>query len=185
MLNFFRVICLCHDVTKVTDRNDKSFLTGPHQDEICLLEMAKKTNYVNFIERDSSFFHIEVLGKREVYKNIKFYDFTSERKMMTRIVQRVNPDNGLVADDEFNEVLVLSKGADTSILSRGIPRKDAEGVRAGGGQDPDRSMQERFDDLSNEEKAVVEHIEKSAEEGLRTLAFGYKRLPSADIDTLE
>ena len=29
LLNFFRVICLCHDVTKVTDRDGKSFLTGP------------------------------------------------------------------------------------------------------------------------------------------------------------
>lgn len=29
LLNFFRVICLCHDVTKVTDRDGKSFFTGP------------------------------------------------------------------------------------------------------------------------------------------------------------
>jgi magnesium-transporting ATPase (P-type) len=30
---------------------------------------------------------IKVKGKIEVYKNLKFFDFTSDRKMMTRIVQ--------------------------------------------------------------------------------------------------
>ena len=40
LLDFLRVICLCHDVTKVTNAQGKSFLTGPSQDELCLLDMA-------------------------------------------------------------------------------------------------------------------------------------------------
>lgn len=66
-------------------------MTGPSQDELCLLDMAKDAKLVEFLERDSAIFRIMVKGKLEVYKNIKFFDFTSERKMMTRVVQRVDP----------------------------------------------------------------------------------------------
>ena len=53
--------------------------------------MAKTSKLVEFIDRDSSVLRIMVQGQIEAYKNIKFYDFSSERKMMTRIVQRVDP----------------------------------------------------------------------------------------------
>ena len=59
-MNFLRVICLCHDVTKVTNQDGKSFLTGPSQDELCLMEMAAKTGLVEFVDRDSSHFKIMV-----------------------------------------------------------------------------------------------------------------------------
>ena len=48
----------------------------------------------------------------EEYRTVKFFDFTSARKMMTRIVQNV----------ETGKVMVISKGADSAILSRCIPR---------------------------------------------------------------
>ena len=125
LLNFFRVICLCHDVTKVTDRDGNSFLTGPSQDELCLLEMAKKSNLVEFIDRDSSVLRIQVKGELEVYRNLKFYDFTSARRMMTRIVQRVDPETEMPTY-KHNKVFVFAKGADTSILARSIPKHMAE-----------------------------------------------------------
>jgi len=150
LLNFFRVICLCHDVTKVTDRDGNFFFTGPSQDELCLLEMAKENKMVEFIERDSSIFRISVRGNREAYKNIKFYDFTSERKMMTRIVQRVNPITE-VPDEIFNETIVFVKGADTSILARSIPAHLADGNLDGNGQYSYRSQQGNVDAFSEEE----------------------------------
>jgi hypothetical protein len=48
--------------------------------------MAKRSGIAEFVGRDSSHLWIKVMGKIEKYKNVKFYDFTSERKMMTRIV---------------------------------------------------------------------------------------------------
>ena len=60
ILDFLRVICLCHDVTRVTNAAGKSFLTGPSQDELCLLDMATKTGLVEFIDRNSTFFTIKV-----------------------------------------------------------------------------------------------------------------------------
>ena len=125
LLNFFRVICLCHDVTKVTDRDGISFLTGPSQDELCLLDMAKQSKLVEFIDRDSSVLRIMVKGQLEVYRNLKFYDFTSARRMMTRIVQRVDPETEMPTD-RYNKVFVFSKGADTSILAKSIPKHMAE-----------------------------------------------------------
>ena len=67
---------------------------------------------MEFVDRNSTFFTIKVLGKQEVYKTIKFYDFTSARKMMTRIVQNT----------ETGALFVLSKGADSAILSKCIGR---------------------------------------------------------------
>ena len=65
LLDFLRVICLCHDVTKVTDAKGKVFMTGPSQDELCLIDMAAKTGLCEFIDRNSSVFTIKVLGQVE------------------------------------------------------------------------------------------------------------------------
>ena len=86
LLDFLRVICLCHDVTRVTDQSGKTFLTGPSQDELCLIEMAALTGLCEFVDRNSALLTIKVLGEIEEYRNIKFFDFTSARKMMTRVV---------------------------------------------------------------------------------------------------
>jgi len=74
--------------------------------------MAAKTGLVEFIDRDSSTFKIKVEGKMEEYRTLKFFDFTSSRKMMTRIVQNI----------ETGRVLAISKGADSAIFSRCVPR---------------------------------------------------------------
>lgn len=104
-----RLICLCHDVTRVkTDKGN--FLTGASQDELNLLEMTEKENLGVFIERDSDYFQIEIRGKREVWKNLKYYEFSSDTKMMSRVVQ----------NKETGQILVLSKGADSAIIPRCI-----------------------------------------------------------------
>ena len=62
MLDFLRVICLCHDVTRVKNAKGESFLTGPSQDELCLLDMCKKTGLAEFVDRNSTFLTIRVQG---------------------------------------------------------------------------------------------------------------------------
>ena len=69
------------------------------------------------MDRDSATFTIKIDGRIETYKNIKFYDFDSARKMMSRVVQNV----------ETGVVYVMAKGADSSIISRCIKRNDEEG----------------------------------------------------------
>ena len=169
LLDFLRVICLCHDVTKVTDAKGKSFLTGPSQDELCLLDMAAKTGLVEFVDRNSATFTIKVNGQIEEYQTVKFYDFTSARKMMTRVVQNSKTGN----------VMVISKGADSAILSKCIPRQ----VLAR--RDEVRSVRDQGmanNDLDEEERDILNQIEQFAAEGFRTLTFAYKELESAEID---
>lgn len=87
MLDFLRVICLCHDVTKVTNQSGKTFMTGPSQDELCLIDMAAKTGICEYVDRNSAMTTIKVMGQIEEYQNLKFYDFTAARRMMTRVVK--------------------------------------------------------------------------------------------------
>lgn len=74
--------------------------------------MAAKTGLCEFIDRNSAVFTIKVQGKIEEYRTVKFYDFTSARKMMTRIVENV----------KTGRVICLTKGADSAILERCVPR---------------------------------------------------------------
>ena len=73
-------------MTKVTDQMGKTFMTGPSQDELCLMEMATETGLCEFIDRNSAVITIRIMNEIEEYRNIKFFDFTSARKMMTRVV---------------------------------------------------------------------------------------------------
>jgi magnesium-transporting ATPase (P-type) len=101
-----RAICLCHDATMV--KSDKgSFITGSSQDELVLLQMTKDQALGCFLERDSDFFKIEVNGKKEIWKTLRVFEFSSERKFMSRVVQ-----------SEQGQVLLLAKGADSAILER-------------------------------------------------------------------
>eukprot|EP00353_Schmidingerella_taraikaensis_P014348 CAMPEP_0185593654 /NCGR_PEP_ID=MMETSP0434-20130131/72164_1 /TAXON_ID=626734 ORGANISM="Favella taraikaensis, Strain Fe Narragansett Bay" /NCGR_SAMPLE_ID=MMETSP0434 /ASSEMBLY_ACC=CAM_ASM_000379 /LENGTH=48 /DNA_ID= /DNA_START= /DNA_END= /DNA_ORIENTATION= len=48
--------------------------------------MAAETGLCEFVDRNSALITIKVMGKLEEYRNLKFFDFTSARKMMTRVV---------------------------------------------------------------------------------------------------
>lgn len=129
------------------------------------MDMAAKTGICEFVDRTSAVITIKVQGEIEQYKNIKFYDFTSARKMMSRVVQNV----------ETGRVLALVKGADSAILSRCVPvdlRKMPEPLKHQGNQLA----------FNTEERSIVEEIESSASKGFRTLTFGMKELDSPEID---
>lgn len=66
--------------------NDK--LSGASQDELVLMQMIEDNYDSSFISRDSDSITIEVNKVKEVYDIIKFYEFTSERKMMSITVKR-------------------------------------------------------------------------------------------------
>ena len=61
LLNFFRCLCLCHDLTIIT-KDGKSSPSGPSQDELCLIEMAKQAGICEFVSRDSAYLTIKVKG---------------------------------------------------------------------------------------------------------------------------
>lgn len=107
--NFLRCITLCHDVLvlNLPDKSGVEQLTrsGSSQDELCFLEMVEDRNLAQLVDRDSEKMTIKIMGKTEVWKIIKVYDFTSERKMMSIVVE--NQDTG--------QFMVFTKGASDQI----------------------------------------------------------------------
>jgi magnesium-transporting ATPase (P-type) len=83
LFNLIRCILICHDVLKINDK-----LSGASQDELVLMQMIEDNYDSSFISRDSDSITIEVNKVKEVYDIIKFYEFTSERKMMSITVKR-------------------------------------------------------------------------------------------------
>jgi len=72
--------------------------------------MAKKTKYSSFRGKDTATIFVQEGGPdgpQIEYKPLKFYDFTSDRKMMTMIVRDVS-----------GKCTAYIKGADTSVLPR-------------------------------------------------------------------
>lgn len=132
-----RLINLCHDVTRVATEKG-NFLTGSSQDELNLMEMCETEELGTFVERDSDNLTIEIKGKKEIWRNLKYYEFTSDRKLMSRVVQNI----------ETNQILVLSKGADSSIIPRCV----------------------------SSNKDIEISIEAFANSGYRTLTFAYREL---------
>lgn len=133
--------------------------------------MAKQTKLVEFVDRDSSVITIKVLGLVEEYRSLKFFDFTSARKMMTRVVQNV----------QTGKIIAISKGADQAILSRCIPEgclRQNNGVRKA----KDQGLTNLF---NQEETSVVERIEEFAAKGFRTLTFAMKELDIQSPDQID
>ena len=80
-------------------------MSGASVDEICLLEIVEEKNLARFVKRDTQCITVEILGELERYNYIKNYEFTSERKMMSMVVQNV----------QTGQRFVFSKGSDTAI----------------------------------------------------------------------
>jgi magnesium-transporting ATPase (P-type) len=83
-------------------------LSGASQDELVLMQMIEENYDSIFVSRDADSITIEVNNVKEVYDIIKFYEFTSERKMMSITVKRQS-DGAL---------LNFAKGADMMIKKK-------------------------------------------------------------------
>lgn len=103
LFNLIRCILICHDVLKINNK-----LSGASQDELVLMQMIEDNYESSFVSRDSDSITIKVNKVQEVYDIIKFYEFTSERKMMSITVKRQS-DGAL---------LNFAKGADMMIKKK-------------------------------------------------------------------
>ena len=72
--------------------------------------MCENEKIGSFVERDSDTLTIEIFGQIEKWKSLKYYEFNSDRKLMTRVVKNL----------KTGRVLVFCKGADSSIIDRSI-----------------------------------------------------------------
>lgn len=60
--NFFKCIALNHDVITITNPKGEKVYSGSSQDELVLLEMAKKTKYSSFREKDTATISVQEGG---------------------------------------------------------------------------------------------------------------------------
>lgn len=61
-----------------------------------------------FVEKDSDYMTIEVGSKQERWRQLKCFEFSSDRKMMSRIVR----------NEETGQIILFTKGADDSIIPK-------------------------------------------------------------------
>jgi phospholipid-transporting ATPase len=92
-------------------------LSGASQDEIELLHAGG--TFARLIHKDSDSLAIQIGGISEQYRLLKVFEFSSDRKMMSVIVERVS-DSRLV---------LFTKGADGSILPRAKDGEVEKGLR--------------------------------------------------------
>ncbi len=105
-MNLWRCITLCHDILLIHLPGAKSpTLSGSSQNEIQLLQTGESLNFAKMLTRDSKTIKICINGKEEEYKILKTLEFTSDRKMMSVIVKRV--DDG--------KIFLFTKGADEKL----------------------------------------------------------------------
>ena len=81
--------------------------SGQNLDEITLIDMCHKTRFCQFIMRTQSKIRIEVRGINENYKILKRFEFDTERRRMSVVVQNMDTD----------KVYMFTKGADLSIVN--------------------------------------------------------------------
>ncbi len=107
---FLENLLTCHSVmidrSARTETSSSTLYQASSPDELGIIEALKKINIV-LCERSASSLVIEWNGRSETFHILAVIDFTSERKMMSVLVQ--------LAD---GQVIIFSKGADSVISSK-------------------------------------------------------------------
>lgn len=145
-IRMWTAVVLCHDVVVDVRSNEYQ---GSSADEVCFLEYAKFLGFV-FKKRTKVSIEVEIFNQRRVYELLLLLPF-SERKMMTVVVR----------DIEARCVVVLTKGADSSVLACKSPNEHPQKIAS-----------------------IDASLQKFSKLGLRTLVFGLRVLPDAEFNAI-
>ena len=104
-------------------------------------------------------------GVVDQYDILEVFEFDLNRKRMSVIAQRRKRDDELrlMSESEEDDVLILTKGADSMLFSR---------------LDPISANNERIHDTTEK------HLQAFAEDGLRTLVFFTKKDQPSNLETI-
>ena len=160
---FMTALSTCHSgiISEKEFENEKKLIyQASSPDEIALLNFARKYKYIFFGRKDNNKIIIEkpdisqniLTNKNLIYKVHIRFEYSSERKSMSIIVQNTsNP----------NEIYLFMKGADDVILSK-IDKKNKNN--------------------KNIIKNIQNSVEAYSNEGLRILVVAYKKIPLKDLN---
>lgn len=167
---FFTHLALCHGVLieridTVPEGMEDLPITysASSPDEQALVCGAKYFGY-EFIEREPGSVSIKTpTGAIDQYDILEVFEFDSTRKRMSVIVQRRKTDAELMemTEDDEDEVLVLTKGADSMLFPRLAP---------------DAISQTN----AKTREATLKNLETFAQDGLRTLVICSKKMSVTD-----
>ncbi|KAG7391972.1 hypothetical protein PHYPSEUDO_002678 [Phytophthora pseudosyringae] len=160
---FMTLLALCHGV--LIERLDPSeddasppvHYSASSPDELALVCGAKYFGY-EFVDREPGNVSVKKPdGVVDVYDILEVFEFDSNRKRMSVIVQRRKRDDELrlMSESEEDDVLLLTKGADSMLFPRLAPMSE-------------NNLQIR--------EATEKHLEAFAQDGLRTLVVCAKRI---------
>ena len=160
---FMTALSTCHSGIineKEFDNEKKLTYQASSPDEIAILNFARKYKYIFFGRRDNNKIIMEkpevsqnILTKKQmIYKVHIRFEYSSERKSMSIIVQNTSkPD----------EIFLFIKGADDVIMSK-IDQKNKNN--------------------KNIIKNIQDSIEGYSKEGLRILVVAYKKISSKELN---
>lgn len=144
---FFTCLALCHTVaTSIDPQTGAISYNAESPDEQALVMSARDVGYV-LVERTQKKIVIDVRGQRQSFQLLQVLEFNSARKRMSVILR---------PDSARDEVLLLTKGADSIIFPRLAPGDDAMKAQ------------------------TQENLERFAEEGLRTLCLAQRVIPMSE-----
>ena len=104
-------MCLCHNVTPVIENSQKIY-QGSSPDEIALVQIAEMMGYIVDYRDESTISITNISGKKEDYKVLANFPFSSSTKRMGIILQHV----------QSGRYIFYLKGADTVMKDR-VPDK--------------------------------------------------------------
>ena len=147
---FLAAISLCHTVVPFENKKTGEFtFEGSSPDEVALVKCARDNSFV-LTKRTAKVATIRVNDTDYTYDVVEELEFTATRKMMS-----------IVLKDRYDELFIISKGADSSITVRLQPGN-----------------------LSQTDKETIDsHLIKSAQAGLRTLCLAWKQIPMSTYDS--
>ncbi|POM70528.1 P-type ATPase (P-ATPase) Superfamily [Phytophthora palmivora] len=160
---FMLLLALCHGVLierldpTEDDTNPPIHYSASSPDELALVCGAKYFGY-EFVDREPGSVSVKKPdGVVDQYDILEVFEFDSNRKRMSVIVQRRKRDDELrlMSESEEDDVLLLTKGADSMLFPRLAPMSE-------------NNLQLR--------EATEKHLEAFAQDGLRTLVVCAKKI---------
>ncbi|KAF2531321.1 hypothetical protein F2Q70_00031293 [Brassica cretica] len=139
VIRFLTVMAICNTVIPVRSKAGDIIYKAQSQDEDALVIAAAKLHMV-FVGKNANLLELMFNGEMLRYEVLEILEFTSDRKRMSVVVK----------DSQNGKIILLSKGADESILPS---------ARAG-----------------QHTRTIAEAVEHYAQLGLRTLCLAWREL---------
>ncbi|KAI8968964.1 hypothetical protein BDF20DRAFT_827472 [Mycotypha africana] len=158
MVHFYTSLALCHTaIAERPDKNNRYFLEYKAQspDEAALVASARDVGFV-FLGREANTLTAEIMGQVKKFELLNVLEFNSTRKRMSVIIK----------PHDSSKIVLLCKGADSVIYERLCSDF--------GDQIELQKQQTQLKDTTSE------HLEKFANEGLRTLCLAYRFISEKD-----